>query len=165
VGSRPVNGTCGCFPAARHGGRVPVGGGRPVRPVGAGRHAGGGLGRVRLIPCLHRHTPLVSARQLGTGRRMGGDRAGDRAGRRPPGGRPAAGGRPRHRGPVVGVRPRDDGRPRTRAAALVLGLVGGGRGVPAGLAPAGHARCRRRGFLPGSPTTGQRPWSIKGEEL
>ena len=46
------------------------------------------------------------------------------------------------RGPVVGVRRHDDGRPRTRAAAVVLGVVGGCRGVPAGLAPAGPRRCR-----------------------
>ncbi len=52
------------------------------------------------------------------------------------------------RGPVVGVRRHDDGRPRSRAAAVVLGVVGGGRGVPAGLAPAGPGRCRCRGLLP-----------------
>ena len=44
MGSHPVNGRGGHLPAARPGGRVPVGGGRPVRPVGASRHAGGGLG-------------------------------------------------------------------------------------------------------------------------
>ena len=59
--------------------------------------------------------------------------------------------RPRQRRPVVGVRRYDDARPRARAAAVVLGVVGSGRGVPVGLAPARSQRCWRRRLGPFAP--------------
>src|SRR5436305_8001432 len=106
--------------------------------MGADRHTGGVVGRVRQVPGLYRDAPPVPADYARGGCRLGGDRGRDRAGRRTPRRRARSPGRARQRSPTSHLRHRHDDRARPRGAAVVLSLDGGGRSLLAGPGPAGR---------------------------